>query len=129
VRLWVKLDDDSWQELANDEDAVVAVRTDETSTTVAEFVVKTRPQKGEAIAEIRVSDPSGSGPAQWSPAPDGLSAQAELELPAGTYDAYVQAPFKVQVRDAHGDWWGKDPFIRVERVMYGGTTRRLHTSS
>lgn len=118
VRLWVKGSDDAWQELANEADAAVVVRAVDTSATPVTFAMRTRPRQGVAITRIRVTDPSTSGATDWAHASDGLSAQAELVLPAGR-DAFIQAPFKVQVLDEHGQWWGKDPYIRVERVMYG----------
>jgi hypothetical protein len=116
VRLWAKGDDDAWRELANEADAAVVARASDTSATPVTFTMRTRPRQGVAIKQIRVQDPSTSE--DWAHANDGLSAQTELVLAAGR-DAFIQAPFKVQALDEHGQWWGQDPYIRVERVMYG----------
>lgn len=122
LRLWVKLGEQAWAELSDDDDAAVVVCALDTAELPVTFIMKPRVQQGEPIKEARVLDANPGGSDAWTHAVDGLSAEIQLKLGAGTEDAKVEARFKVQVCDEDGTWWGKDPYIRVERVMYGAGT-------
>jgi hypothetical protein len=120
LKLWVENPKNgTWQELSGGMNAAVRVKSHGDLRVPVRFTMSPRSCSGALpIHQIRVFDPMEDGRVLWHHDPEWKSAEILLILArhGDDDDEMVESQFKVRVFDGE-NWWGKDPYIQISRVM------------